>query len=335
MSIAKDRRKLPPCLALAVAGLLMIIIALSGCSANGGVSEEQIRSDILNNDEALDSYGLTITSVKMLSEENDRDLGVYSCEVQYMAENADADYYGTMDLVYMKSNKEWHLSKAEDLGNEFSAKSDCGESIPTDYIKQGYEDFRAWGNSEPNLKFSLTSQESITDNFESFTYEVTGTDSVRTWNDVWTLGCSFTMDKGWSVESANLERKNETWDLCGKYVCKNEDINMTIDLTSIVIDVANKKVTTTMTWEFTSYGYHPAVRKGVTYYSDGPVTEEASFDYRNGWFTIRGNIADVNICGIAGNWSSVEGSNEEGRGIYVGVKNYGLAPDNYWMQKVS
>ena len=335
MSTAEYKRTLPSRLVLTVAGMLMLMIVLSGCSANGSVTEEQIRADILNNDEALDSYGFTITTVEILSEENDKDLGVYSCEVQYMAENEDADYYGIMDLVYMKADKQWRLSKVGDSGNEFSAKNDCGESIPTEYIKQGYEDMDAWGNSEPNLKFSLTSQESITDNFESFTYEVTGTDSVRTWNDVWTLGCSFTLDKGWSVENANLERKNETWDLCGKYVCKNEHINMTIDLTSIVIDVANKKVTTTMTWEFTTYEYRPVVSKGETYYSDGPVTEEASFDYRYGWFTIRGNIANVNICGSAGNWPSVEGSNEDGRGIFVGVKNYGLAPDEYWMQKVA
>lgn len=310
------------------------------------VSEQQIRQDILANNEELRFYDFDITGIDLVTSQNDKDLQRYTCTAKYTAENDSAVYFGTMALTYSGYDKEWRLSAATSEETQFSAKDTCPEDIPTAIIQGAYRnnaqtsenDFmmaRYPGNyKEAVLDFTLISQDSVSDNDAVFTYEVSGRESsVCSWRETWRIECSYTLSEGWTVDSSERNRTAETWDLCGRYTCVNGDINTTLDITSITLDLANRKATVTSSWQFTSYMTNSAAKQNVTYDSDGLNTDVVDFALGDRYIRIDGNIADIYICGRYGQWD-VSGDKTESVGVWLKV--HGITSLNspaYWLYK--
>lgn len=115
-------KKLTPFALLVIAALFMFYQdgAFDGLLGKN-VSEEQIISDISENNSDIMRYGLSVADIDILSSEQDEDLGIYACSVKYSAENTDVSYTGNMSLTYMKHDGVWLLSKCEG-GDTFTSQ---------------------------------------------------------------------------------------------------------------------------------------------------------------------------------------------------------------------
>lgn len=312
------------------------------------VSEQQIRQDILANNEELRFYDFDITGIDLVTSQNDKDLQRYTCTAKYTAENDSAVYFGTMDLTYNEYDKAWQLSTAINEGTQFSAKDPCPEDIPIAIIQGAYRnnaqtsesDFTASrypGNyKEVALDFTLLSQDSVSDNDAVFTYEVSGRESsVCSWRETWRIECSYTLDEEWHVEDSEKSRTAETWDVCGRYTCVNSDINATVDIISITLEPASRRATITTAWEFTSYmdTANSIASPNVTYGSGGRVTDVVGFDSGDQYIALGGSYITIYICGRYGQWD-VNGDKPEGVGVWLKVN--GTTPlknAKYWLYK--
>lgn len=312
------------------------------------VSEQQIRQDILANNEDLRFYDFDITGIDLVTSQNDKDLQQYTCTAEYTAENSSAVYFGTMALTYNEYDKAWQLSTAMNEGTWFKAKDACPEDIPIAVIQDVYRSrAQSWQSDftasrypenykEVALDFALLSQNSVSDNDAVFTYEVSGRESsVCSWTETWRIECSYTLDEEWHVEDSEKSRTAETWDVCGRYTCVNSDINATVDIISITLEPASRRATITTAWEFTSYmdTANSIASPNVTYGSGGRVTDVVGFDSGDQYIALGGSYITIYICGRYGQWDA-NGDKTEGVGVWLKV--HGITSLNspaYWLYK--
>lgn len=322
-------KKLVPFALLVIAALFMFYQdgAFDGLLGNN-VSEEQIISDISENNSDIMRYGLSVTDIDILSSEQDKDLGVYTCSVKYSAENSDVSYTGNMSLTYMKHDGVWLLSKHENDETFYEPKNACDESIPKAYIQSQYEELGAadaqldFETSMDNDPYIISDAADMTSSWHGYYYIISGRESsIRSWSDSWNIGCRFDIDNGWYVENASRERLSETWDICGKYTFQNDDFSTSIDVISFDVDIEGSSATLVWSWQFT--------RNGVTYTSDGQETKVFDLTAKDSCVKSYGNLASVYFCGRSGISWDTENYNTEGVGIFISVPYR----NSYWLTK--
>lgn len=294
------------------------------------VSEQQIVDDIFQNNRALRETDMKITESEIISQEINDDLGMQMISVTYEAENAEATYLGEAVLYYTLENNSWLLSNFEHGETSYIARFDCDPSVPLAYLQNEY--------AQKDTTISLEEQVSWADNGCSFVYQVLGREnSVCSWTDSWTIDCVYDLWEGWKITAANGEKTHEVWNVCGTYVCNNENISATIELSEFQIDVPNNSFTATISYSLTSYADHddlwggPTMQKGTTYFSNEPATVRCSIGYDNEYVTVRiGDYVDLYICGREVSWTSIG----KGVGLWVQVLgNYSKTYGEYWLQK--
>lgn len=322
-------KKLTPFALLVIAALFMFYQdgAFDGLLGKN-VSEEQIISDISENNSDIMRYGLSVADIDILSSEQDEDLGIYACSVKYSAENTDVSYTGNMSLTYMKHDGVWLLSKCEGGDTFYEPKNACDESIPKAYIQSQYAEL---GAADAQLDFEtpidsnpyiVPNAVDMTSSVHPYYYIVSGRESsIRSWSDSWYVSCHFDIDNGWYVEDALRERLSETWDICGKYTFQNDDFSTSIDVISFDVDIESSSATLVWSWQF--------IRNGVTYTSDGQETKVFDLTAKDSYVKSYGNLASVYFCGRSGISWDTENYNTEGVDILIS-NNYNAT---YWLTK--
>lgn len=289
------------------------------------VPEDQLISDISANNSDIERAGLTINDIDILSSEQNKDLGIYTCTVKYTAENTDVSYTGNMTLTYMKHDGSWMFSNYENGDTFYEPKSSCDESVAKAYIQNEYEE---QGVTNAQLDFTLSTDVDqyiipnavdSTGNWHAFYYIVSGKEnSVCSWSDSWSVSCCFDLCDGWQAVDSTKERLSEAWDLCGTWSLTNDIVNVVVDVTAFDIDIENNSVTVTYSWQLTVYNGSTYAEGGVKYSSDTPVTVTEEFDSDQQYINVNGNLANVYFCGRPVSWD-IKGDNEENVGIWVKV----------------
>ena len=286
--------------------------------------------DIYAKNRDLRETNLEITDYEITSQEHDDELGTYAVWITYAAENSEAAYYGETVLYYHLSEDVWCLADWERGINYYTAKFDCNPSVPQTYLQSQYP--------QNGVSISMVEQVSSADNECHFVYQVTGQENpVCSWTDGWEIDCTYDLWDGWQVVDANGEKIGEVWDICGTYICENENISARIDLSSFEMDVANNMFAATLSYSLTSYMDNgdlwggPAMQQNTTYYSNEPELVECSLGYDNEYVVIKiGNYVDLYICGRYVSWDPIG----EGLGLWIKVLgNYSNTYGEYWLYK--
>lgn len=321
--------------------LLAISIALIFCAcgaSDSGVSDSEIKRDILSHNKYIEDMGLSVSDMNIVSSEKKDKLDLYIFEVEYTAENSTLVYKGRMTLSYMKTDNGWTLKKWENEEISVGPKGDCDESIPIEYMRAEYariNDKNKTDNAGIDYEFELTSDLTGVSSEEgkskehSFTFIVNGRENrICTWKDSWSIDCVFDEEDGWIVEYAARERLSETWDICGTYTLSNDKLDSVLEITSFEIDPSTRTATITYSWQFTSHVDTQSAEKGVTYHSDGPETVVGRLSSDEKYMVLDGNLATVYICGKYSSWD-VKGENSDNLGVFLDAYELG----DYWMYK--
>lgn len=326
----KQKSRNPLMVIILAAIAFFLIWAVSGEKKADSVSEQQMIEDIYAKNRDLRETNLEITDYEITSQEHDDELGTYAAWITYAAENSEAVYYGEIVLYYHLSEDVWCLTDWDRGTNYYISKYDCDPAVPLAYLQNKYP--------QNDITISMLEQVNWTDNECHFVYQVVGVENpVCTWTDSWEIDCTYDLWDGWQVNNADGEKISEVWDICGTYVCENENISAKIDLSAFEIDITNNSFTATISYSLTSYMDNddiwggPAMQQGKTYYSNEPGTVECSIGYDNEYVVIRiGEYVDLYICGRYVSWDPLG----EGLGLWIKVLgNYSGTYGEYWLYK--
>lgn len=327
---SKRKMKMPFVVILLVAIAIFFIWTFIGEKKTDSVPEQQMIEDIYAKNRDLRETNLEITEYEVTSQEQDEELGTYTAWIIYAAENSEAVYHGETMLYYQLSEDVWYLADWERGINYYTAKFDCDPSVPQTYLQGQYP--------QNGVSIFMVEQVSSADNECHFVYQVTGQENpVCSWTDGWEIDCTYDLWDGWQVVDANGEKIGEVWDICGTYICENENISARIDLSSFEMDVANNMFAATLSYSLTSYMDNgdlwggPAMQQNTTYYSNEPELVECSLGYDNEYVVIKiGNYVDLYICGRYVSWDPIG----EGLGLWIKVLgNYSNTYGEYWLYK--
>ena len=312
--------------------LFVCFLVLTGCSDSKlpPLPEEQVLTNVRDSNSDFHGTGLEFSDYEITCQYEDEEMGEQEISISYVAENADVSYFGDMTLRYWYNDREWIMEDATRDMDYYVAKQDCSPELPEETLRQNYDGY--------DVEITMLSQESPADNENAFLYEVKGQEnSVCSWTDQWKIMCSYDLKKGWQVSSDEGEKTAETWDLCGHYVCNNENLSMTVDLNQFEIDLVNDQFTAVLDYSMTShisnddiYG-GPVMKKDMTYSSETPLTVTGSLGYDNRYQVIQiGDLAELYICGRTVSWDPIG----EGLGLWVQIKgNYTETYGEYWLER--
>ena len=312
--------------------LLLTLLLLTGCTDSKlpSLSEEQVLTDICDSNRDFHGTGLAISDYEITLLQDDPELGEQVVSVCYTAEHAEASYYGDMTLRYWYNDRGWILEDATREMDYYVVKQDCSPELPQQTLREKYNSYDA--------EITLLQQERTADNETRFLCEVMGQENpVCSWTDHWEILCGYDLHNGWQILSAEGERTAETWDLCGHYVCDNENLSMAVDLSLFELDLENRQFTAVLDYSMTSHISNddiwggPAMQKDVTYDSEAPVTVTGSLGQDNRYQVIEiGDLATLCFCGRMVSWDTIG----EGLGLWVQLKsNYLEMYGEYWLER--
>ena len=310
--------------------------------SSSDVPEAQLISDISASNHDIGNYGLSVTDIRILSSDCDKDLGVYSYFVSYSAANADVNYSGNMSLTYMKHNDVWSLSKYEDGDTAYEPKGNCDESMVKEYIQDAYKKLGVSDSAILKLEYKKAAEDpntipdavDNTSSWQAFSYTVSGKEnSICSWSDSWHVSCFFDIESGWSVVDATRTRQSEKWDVCGKYTFKNDKVNMAVNISAFDLDYKNQTATVTYSWELTAYETSNcdwAIIPLNEKLGETSVTVKCSLDEKGAYLLIENTLVghDGAIYIQArdfsrwGKGSRPDGGNGDGIGVWVNLCTY-------------
>lgn len=347
--------------------LIIVLVVLVICLYQDGtfdkilgnsIPEEQLASDIAANNSDIVRCGLTVTDMTVLSSELDRELGIYFCEAEYIAENDEIKYSGIMSLRYMKADDTWRVTDYENCEISYEPKKAPDKSIAIEYMNAEYARLTLQKNGDYDYEVTAGDYGDDYDGFTKsycFVFTVNGQEnSAVSWTDSWTVNCVFDLRNGWKVDSAERTRRSESWDVCGTYTYSNDKVSLNVNISSFELDLPNKSATVTYSWDLIAYetnDYRWQIRPRNTKVGEGPLTVTCQLD-ADTWLRAGGYAMDVNAYAVikntlAGEQGSIYisgrnsfsyGPNGQGNGeafgVWVKLCTYtGFNYEEYWLEK--
>lgn len=344
--------------------LILVLVVLGICLYQDGTfdkisgnsfPEEQLAADIAANNSDIKLCGLAVTDVNVLSSEQDKELDLYSCEVEYTAENDEIKYFGNMSLKYMKANDTWRVTDCDEGEISYEPKKACDKSVAIDYMNAEYAELTKHDSGD--YYYEVASEDygysygGVSKSY-CFVFNVTGQEnSIVSWTDHWTIYCIFDIRDGWKVEAGERTRQSENWDVCGTYTYSNDKVSISVNISSFKVDLPSNSATVTYSWELTAYktdDYRWQITPLNTKLGDGPLTVTCPFGADN-WMAIDGYKMDVNEYAVisntlAGSLGSIyiqgrdvfsyDRKNGESLGVRVKLCTYkDFNYEEYWLEK--